>query len=81
MLDEPSVGLHPHDVELLSQAIAGLARRGNTVVMVEHEEALFGKSRLVIEVGPEAGAAGGRITFAGTLNEMRQSSDSLTGAY
>ncbi len=51
VLDEPSVGLHPYDVEQLSQAIVGLARRGNTVVMVEHEEALLEKADWLIEVG------------------------------
>ncbi len=71
VLDEPSVGLHPYDVEQLSQAIVGLARRGNTVVMVEHEEALLEKADWLIEVGPQAGVNGGRITFAGTLKQMK----------
>ncbi|MGN6136043.1 MAG: excinuclease ABC subunit UvrA [Aureliella sp.] len=81
VLDEPSVGLHPHDVAQLSSAIEGLARRGNTVVMVEHEEALLEKADWLIEVGPQAGDGGGRITFAGTLPEMLASSRSLTGEY
>lgn len=81
VLDEPSVGLHPHDVQQLSAAIEGLARRGNTVVMVEHEEALLEKADWLIEVGPHAGDGGGRITFAGTLDDMRRSAQSLTGAY
>lgn len=81
VLDEPSVGLHPYDVEQLSQAIVGLARRGNTVVMVEHEEALLEKADWLIEVGPQAGINGGRITFAGTLKAMKSSKESLTGAY
>ncbi len=81
VLDEPSVGLHPYDVEQLSQAIVGLARRGNTVVMVEHEEALLEKADWLIEVGPQAGTGGGRITFKGTLKAMKASKESLTGAY
>lgn len=81
VLDEPSVGLHPHDVEQLSRAIEGLARRGNTVVMVEHEEALLAKADWLIEVGPQAGESGGKITFAGTRNEMLESKKSLTGDY
>ncbi len=63
VLDEPSVGLHPYDVEQLSRAIVGLSRRGNTVVMVEHEEALLEKADWLIEVGPQAGVNGGKITF------------------
>ncbi|MCC6508763.1 MAG: excinuclease ABC subunit UvrA [Pirellulaceae bacterium] len=81
VLDEPSVGLHPYDVQQLSLAIEGLARRGNTVVMVEHEEALLEKADWLIEVGPQAGTHGGRITFEGTLDQMRASPESLTGAY
>ncbi len=81
VLDEPSVGLHPHDVQQLSGAIEGLARRGNTVVMIEHEEALLEKADWLIEVGPQAGDAGGKITFTGTMPEMLASSQSLTGAY
>ena len=81
VLDEPSVGLHPFDVEQLSQAIVGLAKRGNTVVMVEHEEALLEKADWLIEVGPQAGEGGGRITFAGTLRAMKSDKQSLTGAY
>ena len=78
---EPSVGLHPFDVEQLSQAIVGLTRRGNTVVMVEHEEALLEKADWLIEVGPQAGVNGGRITFTGTLKQMKASKQSLTGQY
>lgn len=81
VLDEPSVGLHPYDVEQLSQAIVGLAQRGNTVVMVEHEEALLEKADWLIEVGPQAGVNGGRLTFAGSLKQMKASKESLTGAY
>jgi excinuclease ABC subunit A len=81
VLDEPSVGLHPYDVAQLSQAIEGLARRGNTVVMVEHEEALLEKADWLIEVGPQAGEQGGKITFAGTLPEMLAAKASLTGDY
>lgn len=81
VLDEPSVGLHPHDVQQLSSAIEGLARRGNTVVMVEHEEALLERADWIIEVGPQAGEGGGRITFAGTLQQMLESPKSLTGEY
>lgn len=81
VLDEPSVGLHPYDVQQLSGAIEGLARRGNTVVMVEHEEALLERADWLIEVGPHAGEAGGNITFAGTLESMKETPGCLTGDY
>jgi excinuclease ABC subunit A len=80
VLDEPSVGLHPHDVEQLSDAILGLTGRGNTVVMIEHEEALLNKANWVIEVGPGAGSAGGQIVYSGRRDDMAQAT-TLTGDY
>ncbi len=80
VLDEPSVGLHPHDVEKLAVAIERLARRGNTVVMIEHEEALLQRADWLVEVGPAAGSAGGQIVFSGPRKEIEQS-DTLTGQY
>lgn len=80
VLDEPSVGLHPHDVARLSVAIDRLVGRGNTVVMIEHEEALIERADWVIEVGPAAGEQGGEIAFAGTRAQLLDSS-ALTGQY
>lgn len=80
VLDEPSVGLHPQDVEQLAEAIERLANRGNSVVMIEHEEALLQRADWLVEVGPEAGEGGGTITFSGTLEELRRS-NTLTGDY
>ena len=70
VLDEPTVGLHPHDVERLTSAVRGLRDRGNTVVLVEHEEALLRAADQLVEIGPTAGARGGKVTFQGTLDEM-----------
>ncbi len=81
VLDEPTVGLHPRDVGHLVQAITGLRDRGNTVVVTEHEEAMIQAADEVVEVGPEAGHHGGRIVFQGTVKEMCNGSDSLTGEY
>jgi excinuclease ABC subunit A len=81
VLDEPSVGLHPQDVGRLVHAIKGLCKRGNTVVMVEHDEALIGASDRVIEIGPGAGEDGGRITFEGSARELRETEGVLTGDY
>jgi excinuclease ABC subunit A len=81
VLDEPTAGLHPHDVERLSTAIVALRDRGNTVVAVEHDEAIIRRSDHLIEMGPGAGAAGGRVVFTGALEAMLESPESLTGAF
>lgn len=80
VLDEPSVGLHPQDVEQLRLAIQRLKKRGNTVVMIEHEELLLRTADWLVEVGPAAGHAGGEIVFNGTREQMRSAS-TLTGDY
>ncbi|HEY2840720.1 MAG TPA: excinuclease ABC subunit UvrA [Pirellulales bacterium] len=81
VLDEPSVGLHPQDTDRLIGAISGLRDRGNTVVVVEHEEAMIRAADMVVEIGPSAGERGGRVVFQGTPKEMEASPDSLTGDY
>ena len=81
VLDEPSVGLHPQDVERLASAITSLADRGNTVVIVEHEPMLLNRADHIIEVGPKAGEHGGEVVFTGTVEQVCKSPTSLTGAY
>ncbi len=81
VLDEPSIGLHPHDVDQLKDAIVALQRRGNTVVLVEHEEAMIRAADQLVEVGPGAGERGGKIVFQGSLADMLQAPDSLTGEF
>ncbi len=81
VLDEPSIGLHARDIHRLIEAICRLRDRGNTVVVVEHEEAMIRAADEVIEIGPGAGERGGRIVFQGTPPEMQASPDSLTGDY
>ncbi len=70
VLDEPSIGLHPRDIHRLISAIVSLRDRGNTVVVVEHEEAMIRAADQVIEIGPGAGERGGRVVFQGTPAEM-----------
>ncbi len=79
VLDEPSVGLHPADVEPLAGAIESLRDRGNTVVVVEHEEEIIRRADEVVEIGPGAGDDGGRLVFHGTPAEIERASDSRTG--
>ena len=81
VLDEPSIGLHPNDTGKLLRAIEALRDRGNTIVVVEHEDAILRAADRIIEVGPEAGVSGGHIVFEGTIDEMLQSETSLTGSY
>jgi excinuclease ABC subunit A len=79
VLDEPSVGLHPADVEPLAGAIERLRDRGNTVVVVEHEEEIIRRADEIVEIGPGAGDDGGHLVFQGTPAEIVQASDSRTG--
>ena len=81
VLDEPSVGLHPRDIDRLLGIIRTLTDTGNTVVVVEHDEAMIRAADHVIEVGPEPGARGGSIVFQGTVGGMLASPRSITGAY
>ena len=81
VLDEPTAGLHPADVQRLSEAIVALKERGNTVIVVEHDETMIRLSDEVIEIGPEAGTRGGRLTFQGTPKKMLADKNSLTGQF
>lgn len=80
VFDEPTVGLHPQDTERMAGAILGLRDRGNTVVLVEHEPYLMKIADRIVEIGPQAGDQGGRITFQGTPSELLRS-DCVTGEY
>jgi excinuclease ABC subunit A len=81
VLDEPSVGLHPGDVDRLVQSIGALRDRGNSVVVVEHEAALIRAADQIIEIGPGAGERGGQVVFQGTPREMLADERSLTGDF
>ncbi|MCE9527703.1 MAG: excinuclease ABC subunit UvrA [Planctomycetales bacterium] len=81
VLDEPSVGLHPGDVDKLVAAVRGLKNRGNTVAVVEHEESLIRAADHIVEIGPGAGESGGTVAFQGTPTEMLVPGASLTGEY
>jgi len=81
VLDEPSVGLHPRDIDRLIGIIRSLTGAGNTVIVVEHDEAMIRAADHVIEVGPEPGRQGGRIVFQGSVEALLRSPASITGAY
>ncbi|MDP9033902.1 MAG: ATP-binding cassette domain-containing protein, partial [Myxococcota bacterium] len=79
VLDEPTVGLHPSDVPALAQAMRELASAGNTVMVVEHEQAIVRACDRVIEMGPGAGPHGGRILFDGAPEQLAGRTDLPTG--
>ena len=81
ILDEPSIGLHARDNENLIDAIKSIRDAGNTVIVVEHDEATIMEADYVFDLGPGAGEYGGEITAEGTPEEIRKNKDSLTGLY
>jgi excinuclease ABC subunit A len=81
ILDEPTTGLHPADIEKLTAQLNGLVDSGNTVIVVEHEMRIVAASDWVIDIGPGAGDEGGNIVIAGTPVEVAKSKDSRTAPY
>ena len=81
VLDEPSIGLHPRDVDALINTLKHLRDIGNTVVVVEHDKETIKNADYMIELGPKAGREGGHLVAAGTLPEIEKEGKSLTGAY
>ena len=81
VLDEPSIGLHPRDNERLLGTLRSLQKRGNTVLVVEHDEATICEADTVIELGPGSGSQGGEIMFQGNVDELLGKSDTLTARY
>jgi excinuclease ABC subunit A len=79
VLDEPTVGLHPADVARLTGALRELAQRGNSVIVVEHDESLMRAADCVVDLGPGAGRDGGRVVAIGTPDEVAAVPDSPTG--
>ena len=80
VFDEPTVGLHPHDVDRMNDLLLRLRDKGNTVLVVEHKPETIGIADHVVDLGPGAGSAGGAVTFTGTVDELR-ASDTLTGRH
>ena len=81
LLDEPTVGLHYEDVKKLIEILQELVRRGNTVVVIEHNLDVIKSSDYVIDFGPEGGAGGGKIVAKGTPEEVADTEGSYTGEY
>lgn len=79
--DEPSIGLHPADGERLIRTLARLRDLGNTVLVVEHDEAMMRAADWIIDMGPGAGVHGGRVVAAGPVEAIESCPESMTGAY
>ncbi len=80
VFDEPTTGLHPHDIQRMNDLLLRLRDKGNTVLVVEHEPETIAVADHVVDLGPGAGTAGGTVCFAGTVAGLR-ASDTLTGRH
>jgi len=81
VLDEPTVGLHQKDNEKLIEMLKNLRDNDNTVIVVEHDEAMMKAADFLVDIGPKAGEDGGEIMFSGKYQDILKSKESLTGAY
>jgi excinuclease ABC subunit A len=79
--DEPTVGLHPHDDHLLIGTLTNLRDLGNTVVVVEHDETMMRSADFIADMGPGAGEHGGYVVASGTIDDIMDCPESLTGQY
>lgn len=81
VLDEPTIGLHPRDNQILLGALGKLSERGNTLVVVEHDEDTIRRADNIIDIGPGAGKRGGQLVAQGTAAQLSAVPESLTGRY
>ncbi|MCL2474652.1 MAG: excinuclease ABC subunit UvrA [Chloroflexi bacterium] len=79
--DEPTVGLHPADDDRLINTLKNLTDLGNTVIVVEHDEAMMRAAHHIVDIGPYAGEHGGQVVAQGSLQDIMDNKQSLTGAY
>ena len=80
ILDEPTIGLHARDNRILIEALKTLRDRGNTILVVEHDEETIRAADTIVDLGPGAGQDGGRVTAKGSLSDLNKVSLSVTGA-
>ena len=80
VFDEPTIGLHPHDIERMNQLLLQLRDKGNTVLVVEHKPETIAIADHVVDLGPAAGTAGGEVCFEGSVEDLR-ASDTTTGRH
>jgi excinuclease ABC A subunit len=80
VFDEPTIGLHPHDIQRMNDLLLQLRDKGNTVLVVEHKPEAIAIADHVVDLGPGAGSGGGQVVFEGTVDDLRKS-DTLTGRH
>ena len=81
VLDEPSIGLHQRDSERLITTLKEMRDLGNTLIVVEHDEEMIRAADFIVDIGPGAGVHGGKVVASGSLKDIENSSESITGAY
>ncbi|MDR0845813.1 MAG: excinuclease ABC subunit UvrA [Tannerella sp.] len=81
ILDEPSIGLHPRDTDLLIRVLRQLQALGNTVIVVEHDEEIIRMADYIIDIGPKAGRLGGEVVYQGPVSRLKLDNDSYTVRY
>ena len=80
VFDEPTIGLHPHDIQRMNTLLLRLRDKGNTVLVVEHKPEAIAIADHVVDLGPGAGSSGGEVVFEGTVAALR-GADTLTGRH
>ena len=81
VFDEPTIGLHPQDVQTLLDVFQTLLASGATVVVIEHDLDVIKSAAYILDLGPGGGAAGGRLVSCGTPEDIRKTPESVTGRF
>ena len=81
ILDEPTTGLHFEDIRILMSVLRKLVDKGNTVIIIEHNLDVIRMCDHLIDLGPEGGDAGGEVVATGTINDIKNNPQSITGQY
>lgn len=81
MLDEPTTGLHASDIKTVMELLDGFVKRGNTVIVIEHNLDVMKQADYIIDIGPDGGTAGGQVVFTGTPQEIADHADTITAKY
>ena len=80
-MDEPTTGLHFEDIHVLMGVLRKLVDKGNTVLIIEHNPDVISACDYIIDLGPEGGREGGKVVATGTVEEIKNNPNSLTGKY
>jgi len=81
ILDEPTTGLHASDIKSIMELLEKLVKRGNTVIVIEHNLDVMKQADYIIDIGPDGGSGGGEVVFTGTPQEMIENADTITARY